>query len=535
MPVAIFASLYEKVQGWVRDDLPVLVTAMVRESGGAMELTVQDITPLEGIRERRARELAIRVNLAFADENVLARLQERLRSHPGTTPVSIRLDPPRRVRGHAQGRGFDADRPLRPADERDPGPGGGGVRRVRLLASARRGGFPLACGRRSPRPRGSPGDRGLGLYLAGGAVRDLAPRAPGARRRPRRRGRRDRRSRGNSRPGSRRRCAGTSASEPPRSRSPTARSSTSRPRAAKPTPTRGRSRPSPPAPDRGRPRQAGLHDQRHGARPPAAAQADRPVRRSGRSCARARARAPCGLPHRRSDAWIPRGALRESTGLSDPPGNAPGNLRSPGAARSRPCFRGPRAPGDPPALRRAAARPGDGTARRARPRTGHRHGARGGPPGGGPDGPRRGARPRARGRDDLALLPSCVDVADGRSRSRAHRRSPRARRRRGADPAALARTARRLSIAEVASGTTNDEVAAAAAALPAARRRALLERAASGAVRLGIRGADLLAAGVAAGPAVGAALARTLAARREGRIGKKDELAFALAHARRPR
>ncbi len=89
--VAIFASLFEKVQSWVRDDLPVLATANVRESGGALELTIQEITPLEGIRERRARELAIRVNLAYADENVLARLQERLRRHPGTTPVSIRL------------------------------------------------------------------------------------------------------------------------------------------------------------------------------------------------------------------------------------------------------------------------------------------------------------------------------------------------------------------------------------------------------------------------------------------------------------
>jgi DNA polymerase-3 subunit alpha len=89
--VAIFASLYEKVEGWVKEDLPVLATATVRESGGALELTVQEITPLEGIRERRARELAIRVNLAYADENVLARLQERLRRHPGTTPVSIRL------------------------------------------------------------------------------------------------------------------------------------------------------------------------------------------------------------------------------------------------------------------------------------------------------------------------------------------------------------------------------------------------------------------------------------------------------------
>jgi DNA polymerase-3 subunit alpha len=91
VPLAVFASLYERVQGWVKADLPVLVNATVRESGGALELTVQEIAPLEGIRERRARELAIRVNLAYVDESVLARLRERLRLHPGTTPVSIRL------------------------------------------------------------------------------------------------------------------------------------------------------------------------------------------------------------------------------------------------------------------------------------------------------------------------------------------------------------------------------------------------------------------------------------------------------------
>ena len=89
--ITIFASLFEKVGAWVRADLPVLAMATVRESGGALELTIQDLTPLEGIRERRARELEIRVNLAFADESVLARLQERLRASPGPTPVSIRL------------------------------------------------------------------------------------------------------------------------------------------------------------------------------------------------------------------------------------------------------------------------------------------------------------------------------------------------------------------------------------------------------------------------------------------------------------
>ena len=91
VPVCIFASLYEKVASWVRADLPVLVTATARESGPSYELTVQEITPLEGLHERWAREVKIRVNLALADEKVLARLHESLRSHPGTTPVSIRL------------------------------------------------------------------------------------------------------------------------------------------------------------------------------------------------------------------------------------------------------------------------------------------------------------------------------------------------------------------------------------------------------------------------------------------------------------
>ena len=90
----------------------------------------------------------------------------------------------------------------------------------------------------------------------------------------------------------------------------------------------------------------------------------------------------------------------------------------------------------------------------------------------------------------------------------------------------------RLAGATVPKDVSPDELVAAAASLPARARRALLESAAARGIRLAIRGADLVAAGIAAGPAVGAALARTLAARREGRIGKEEELAFALAAAR---
>ncbi len=74
-------------------------------------------------------------------------------------------------------------------------------------------------------------------------------------------------------------------------------------------------------------------------------------------------------------------------------------------------------------------------------------------------------------------------------------------------------------------GLSGDEIGA-AAALTASRR---LERAlAALETRLAVRGRDLLAAGVPAGPRVGRALRATLAALRDGRISRKEELAFAL-------
>jgi DNA polymerase-3 subunit alpha len=91
VPVCVFASLYERVASWIRADLPVLVTAMVREAGASIELTVQDVTPLEGIRERLAREMEIRIDLTLADESLMGRLKELLGLHSGTTPLALRL------------------------------------------------------------------------------------------------------------------------------------------------------------------------------------------------------------------------------------------------------------------------------------------------------------------------------------------------------------------------------------------------------------------------------------------------------------
>jgi tRNA nucleotidyltransferase (CCA-adding enzyme) len=83
-----------------------------------------------------------------------------------------------------------------------------------------------------------------------------------------------------------------------------------------------------------------------------------------------------------------------------------------------------------------------------------------------------------------------------------------------------------------AAGRSAEELLAAAACLSAGHRRALLAGWERSRIALSISGRDLVAAGVPAGPAIGRALSRTLAARREGAISARRELEFALAAAR---
>ncbi|HMA16877.1 MAG TPA: hypothetical protein VKS03_00425 [Thermoanaerobaculia bacterium] len=105
---------------------------------------------------------------------------------------------------------------------------------------------------------------------------------------------------------------------------------------------------------------------------------------------------------------------------------------------------------------------------------------------------------------------------------------PRTRRRLAA--AAGESPARRLA---AVGAVTDDEVLAVAAELPAVLRGRLLEaRGAAARLSLTIRGRDLLAAGVTPGPAIGRALSATLSARREGAIRPDQELWFALKAAR---
>lgn len=100
---------------------------------------------------------------------------------------------------------------------------------------------------------------------------------------------------------------------------------------------------------------------------------------------------------------------------------------------------------------------------------------------------------------------------------------------RAAAQALLTARAPASDVAALARGWSSDELLAIAASFPAGSRRRLLEaRRRGAALKLSIRGEDLKRSGVVPGPVIGRALERTWRARVDGRIGRSDELAFAL-------
>jgi tRNA nucleotidyltransferase (CCA-adding enzyme) len=84
----------------------------------------------------------------------------------------------------------------------------------------------------------------------------------------------------------------------------------------------------------------------------------------------------------------------------------------------------------------------------------------------------------------------------------------------------------------LAHASSGDALAAAAAAVGGALGRRLEAALGAWPIRLTIGGKDLLAAGLPAGREIGLALKATLAARRNGTISPRQELAFALTAAR---
>ncbi|MDX1582964.1 MAG: DNA polymerase III subunit alpha, partial [Thermoanaerobaculia bacterium] len=130
--VVVFADLFEKVQRWLEEGIPVLVSANVKDTGGTPagrsaslasaeqqsrelgdeygghpenggskedhddhlitpELAVFDIAMLEGIRDSKVRQLCLQFSYVEMDEDRVRRLREILESNPGSVPIQVSL------------------------------------------------------------------------------------------------------------------------------------------------------------------------------------------------------------------------------------------------------------------------------------------------------------------------------------------------------------------------------------------------------------------------------------------------------------
>ncbi|MBL8115714.1 MAG: hypothetical protein JNK60_22745, partial [Acidobacteria bacterium] len=107
VPVTVFASLYEKVAGWLEGGRPILVSGIVRaamapgasdgsEEGAPVqvEIIAKEIQQLDGIREEKTREIRLMAPLAETTDETFLGVKRLLESSPGSTPVSLAVTKP---------------------------------------------------------------------------------------------------------------------------------------------------------------------------------------------------------------------------------------------------------------------------------------------------------------------------------------------------------------------------------------------------------------------------------------------------------
>lgn len=94
-PATLFADALARYEGLFQEDRTVLVSGLVRDRGSEIELTVEEMEPLE----RAAAGLLREVELTLADglsRREMLRLRDVLIEHRGKTPVSFCVELPRR-------------------------------------------------------------------------------------------------------------------------------------------------------------------------------------------------------------------------------------------------------------------------------------------------------------------------------------------------------------------------------------------------------------------------------------------------------
>ncbi len=89
--VLVFPDTFDRVGSRLEEGVPVLLTGTLRGEGEHVELSAEEVVPLEGIESRRAAAFKVVVDLESMDEERLVELRELLLEHPGELPVRFEL------------------------------------------------------------------------------------------------------------------------------------------------------------------------------------------------------------------------------------------------------------------------------------------------------------------------------------------------------------------------------------------------------------------------------------------------------------
>ena len=89
--VVVFPDAFDRHGRVLEDGLPILLTATLRGEGEHVELSAEEVVPLDDVDSRRAAALRVVVDLDRVDEETLEEVRELLLERPGEMPVRFEL------------------------------------------------------------------------------------------------------------------------------------------------------------------------------------------------------------------------------------------------------------------------------------------------------------------------------------------------------------------------------------------------------------------------------------------------------------
>ncbi|HJX28562.1 MAG TPA: OB-fold nucleic acid binding domain-containing protein, partial [Thermoanaerobaculia bacterium] len=97
LPVTLFANQLQQFGHLIADDAVILVKGQLRERGTDVEVTVEEITPMDKLGVRPLAGIDVLLKGASISTNSMLRLRDLLVEHPGEVPVTLQVQLPDRV------------------------------------------------------------------------------------------------------------------------------------------------------------------------------------------------------------------------------------------------------------------------------------------------------------------------------------------------------------------------------------------------------------------------------------------------------